>query len=147
MYSLKDIEVVILLNFLNNKVLAVLRSKNDDVFPGMWFPVSGYRENGETLEDTARRELYEEIRAKLEGFREEDLVLLTSVFLFDKEFVVGVFLVDLSLCESYSPVDNPEVDEYGYIEVEKLSVSMITHGCPDDLVNELLKVIRKYNTK
>ena len=45
----------------DNELLIVKRSENDDLYPGAWEFPGGHLENGETLKDGLKRELFEEI--------------------------------------------------------------------------------------
>ena len=44
-----------------NELLIVKRSENDDLYPGAWEFPGGHLENGETLKEGLKRELFEEI--------------------------------------------------------------------------------------
>ena len=45
----------------NDLLLVVKRNENDDLYPGAWEFPGGHLEDGETLKDGLKRELYEEI--------------------------------------------------------------------------------------
>lgn len=45
----------------DDELLIVKRNKNDDLYPGAWEFSGGHLENGETIKDGLKRELYEEI--------------------------------------------------------------------------------------
>ena len=45
----------------DNELLIVKRSENDDLYPGAWEFPGGHLENGETLKEGLKRELFEEI--------------------------------------------------------------------------------------
>ena len=45
----------------NDKLLVVKRSENDDLYPGAWEFPGGHLEEGETLKEGLKRELFEEI--------------------------------------------------------------------------------------
>jgi len=45
----------------NDELLVVKRSKIDELYPGAWEFPGGHLENGETLKEGLKRELYEEI--------------------------------------------------------------------------------------
>jgi len=45
----------------NDELLIVKRNENDDLYPGAWEFPGGHLENGETIEEGLKRELYEEI--------------------------------------------------------------------------------------
>ena len=45
----------------NDEFLVVKRSLDDNLYPGAWEFPGGHLENGETLKDGLKRELYEEI--------------------------------------------------------------------------------------
>ena len=45
----------------DNELLIVKRSENDNLYPGAWEFPGGHLENGETLKDGLKRELFEEI--------------------------------------------------------------------------------------
>ena len=50
----------------NDELLIVKRNENDDLYPGAWEFPGGHLENGETIKDGLKRELYEEIGFNLE---------------------------------------------------------------------------------
>ena len=50
----------------DNEFLIVKRNENDELYPGAWEFPGGHLENGETIKDGLKRELFEEI-----GFNEE----------------------------------------------------------------------------
>lgn len=52
-----------------SKALIVMRSKNDDVFPGLWEIPSGKKEPFEKLSDTIIREIKEEVGLKIKIVR------------------------------------------------------------------------------
>ena len=45
----------------NDEFLVVKRSENDELYPGAWEFPGGHLENGETLKEGLKRELFEEI--------------------------------------------------------------------------------------
>ena len=45
----------------NDELLIVKRNENDDLYPGAWEFPGGHLENGETIKEGLKRELYEEI--------------------------------------------------------------------------------------
>lgn len=49
-----------------NEFLIVKRNENDDLYPGAWEFPGGHLEDGETLKDALKRELYEEIGFNLD---------------------------------------------------------------------------------
>src|SRR5690554_139838 len=50
----------------NNKLLVIQRALDDDYFPGAWGIPGGYMEAQDTsLEDTAKRETYEEVGIRI----------------------------------------------------------------------------------
>lgn len=58
-------EVVVILPYVNNKVLLQLRDMKEGIaFPGCWGFFGGSIDDGETPEDAAIRELFEEIGYK-----------------------------------------------------------------------------------
>ncbi len=59
----------------NDEFLIVKRNENDDLYPGAWEFPGGHLENGETLKDGLRRELYEEI-----GFNEDFDPIITHYY-------------------------------------------------------------------
>lgn len=50
----------------NDEFLVVKRSENDDLYPGAWEFPGGHLEDGETLKEGLKRELFEEIGFDLE---------------------------------------------------------------------------------
>ncbi len=59
----------------DNEFLVVKRSESDDLYPGAWEFPGGHLENGETLKEGLKRELYEEI-----GFLEEFEPIITHYY-------------------------------------------------------------------
>ncbi len=58
----KPKEVVVILPYVNNKVLLQLRDIKEDIsFPGCWGFFGGSIDDGETPDDASTRELFEEI--------------------------------------------------------------------------------------
>jgi 8-oxo-dGTP pyrophosphatase MutT (NUDIX family) len=58
----KSKEVVVILPYVNNKVLLQLRDIKEDIsFPGCWGFFGGSIDDGETPDDASARELFEEI--------------------------------------------------------------------------------------
>lgn len=51
---------------LNDELLIVKRNENDDLYPGAWEFPGGHLENGETIKEGLKRELYEEIGFNLD---------------------------------------------------------------------------------
>lgn len=49
-----------------DELLIVKRNENDDLYPGTWEFPGGHLENGETIKEGFKRELYEEIGFNLE---------------------------------------------------------------------------------
>lgn len=49
-----------------NEFLIVKRNENDDLYPGAWEFPGGHLEDGETLKDALKRELFEEIGFNLD---------------------------------------------------------------------------------
>ena len=45
----------------NDELLIVKRNQNDDLYPGAWEFPGGHLENGETIKEGLKRELYEKI--------------------------------------------------------------------------------------
>ena len=61
----KSKKVVVILPYVNNKVLLQLRDVKESIsFPGYWGFFGGSIDNGETPETAAKRELFEEIGYK-----------------------------------------------------------------------------------
>lgn len=59
----------------NDEFLVVKRSENDDLYPGAWEFPGGHLENGETLKEGLKRELFEEI-----GFNSEFEPIITHYY-------------------------------------------------------------------
>ena len=59
----------------NDEFLVVKRSENDDLYPGAWEFPGGHLENGETLKEGLKRELFEEI-----GFSSEFEPIITHYY-------------------------------------------------------------------
>lgn len=68
---------IVLTGILKDKeeFLVVKRSEDDDFYPGAWEFPGGHLENGETLKDGLKREIYEEI-----GFNEEFQPIITHYY-------------------------------------------------------------------
>ena len=59
----------------DNEFLIVKRNENDELYPGAWEFPGGHLENGETIKDGLKRELFEEI-----GFNEEFDPIITHYY-------------------------------------------------------------------
>lgn len=59
----------------DNEFLIVKRNENDELYPGAWEFPGGHLENGETIKDGLKRELFEEI-----GFNEEFNPIITHYY-------------------------------------------------------------------
>ena len=59
----------------DNEFLIVKRNENDELYPGAWEFPGGRLENGETIKDGLKRELFEEI-----GFNEEFDPIITHYY-------------------------------------------------------------------
>lgn len=59
----------------DNEFLIVKRNENDVLYPGAWEFPGGHLENGETIKDGLKRELFEEI-----GFNEEFDPIITHYY-------------------------------------------------------------------
>ena len=59
----------------DNEFLIVKRNENDELHPGAWEFPGGHLENGETIKDGLKRELFEEI-----GFNEEFDPIITHYY-------------------------------------------------------------------
>lgn len=59
----------------DNEFLIVKRNENDELYPGEWEFPGGHLENGETIKDGLKRELFEEI-----GFNEEFNPIITHYY-------------------------------------------------------------------
>ena len=59
----------------NDEFLIVKRSKDDNLYPGAWEIPGGHLENGETIKEGLKRELYEEI-----GFNVDFNPLITHYY-------------------------------------------------------------------
>ena len=59
----------------DNEFLIVKRNENDELYPGAWEFPGGHLEDGETIKDGLKRELFEEI-----GFNEEFDPIITHYY-------------------------------------------------------------------
>lgn len=59
----------------DNEFLIVKRNENDELYPGAWEFPGGHLENGETIKDGLKRELFEEI-----GFNKEFDPIITHYY-------------------------------------------------------------------
>ena len=59
----------------DNEFLIVKRNENNELYPGAWEFPGGHLENGETIKDGLKRELFEEI-----GFNEEFDPIITHYY-------------------------------------------------------------------
>lgn len=98
-------------------VLLAKRNCNPNVsFPGHWSPFAGAIEKGESAEEAAQRELFEESGIKAEG----KLVFLKKISRNnDMDFFLYLYLVS----EIPNPVIDFEHTEWGIFNIKYISVS------------------------
>lgn len=104
-------------NKLGDKILIAKRNNNEIMHPGKWTYPGGKLERGETLMDTLKREVLEEIGLEIEDFKK--LLQDYSFTRPDGHHAVGFnFLVkakgeDIKLCD--------DLDDYKWVDLEEMS--------------------------
>jgi ADP-ribose pyrophosphatase YjhB (NUDIX family) len=107
----------------NDKVLLCKRS-NDNTLPGVWSIPGGGIEDGESPEDAARREFYEETNIKVDG--NLDLVGFIDRYNKDGTYLKGfMYVYSLEVDEEIYPdlenaKDGGEHTECGYFGINNL---------------------------
>lgn len=110
----------------NDKVLLCKRS-SDNTLPGQWSIPGGGIEDGETPEEAARREFYEETNIKVEG----QLSLVGFVDRYNKDgtflkgfmYVYGVEVDEEIFPDLEGAEDGGEHSECGYFGVNELPIT------------------------
>lgn len=96
---------MVILPYLKNKVLMQLRDfKTGIAFPGQWGFFSGSLEKGETPDDAAHREMWEEI-----GYRTDQMHFLSTLGMPELDNLI----THAYFCELTTPLDNISLHE-GY---------------------------------
>ena len=109
-------------------VLLAKRNTSPQVkFPGYWAPFAGAIEAGESAEDAAKRELFEESRIKVKG----ELFLLSKVIQGHSLFYLYLYKVQ----KIPFPVIDFEHTEWGVFNIDSISVS------PTPIDVEIIKAI------
>jgi mutator protein MutT len=107
--------------YCENMFLLVRRTLDDEIFPGKWQSAGGKMEPGETLEETAVRELAEEIGVNVDP---ENLLFVMS-YSWQKSFKeptrLGIILL-ARLSKKIKDIDvvlDAELCEYGWFTMQK----------------------------
>ncbi|MCQ2071232.1 MAG: NUDIX domain-containing protein [archaeon] len=118
----------------DGKVLELHRPEKCRSFPGKWSFVSGKREKGESMEETARREVMEE--TKIEVSYPDETAEVFFVRENDTVFAVHTFLYNVGDVE---PVLNEENTEYRWVPIDEIS----SEGMVDGVENAMKAFFRK----
>jgi len=114
-------------------VLLAKRNCNPNVsFPGHWSPFAGAIENGESAEEAAKRELFEESGIKVKG----KLVFLKKISRSnDVDFFLYLYLVS----EIPDPVIDFEHTEWGIFRIKSISASPLPMD--QDIIDSVTSIL------
>lgn len=124
MTPLQIVSVIVVIR-CNGKFLLVQRNKNDDIFPGLWQNLGGKIELGETVEDSIKREVKEEIGLKV---NKHPVFLQSYSWKKDNDSPVRlglIFLIEMEgKSEDYKIQLDPELANFAWVtldEAEKMN--------------------------
>lgn len=120
-----------------NKILIARRSSRMNFYPGFWSGVSGFLDDGKSVEEKAKEELQEEFNIGERNILEivEGIPIEQEDTKYGKTWVVHPVLVKVS---TDTVVPNWEVEDYRWIDPEEVGSFELVPGY-DMVVSGLLK--------
>lgn len=121
------------------KLLAIKRAAHDKVYPGMWALPGGGVEDGESIRQTAVRELLEEIGVKLLDIQEKPS-FISHVNIADKIYNVATFRAKI---QGEPHVIDEDIEDVKYLTFEEFSQSLKEHNYPFVEYEKFKKVLEE----